>query len=344
MLFYASFFSACNVDTKDGLSFDLDSFEQRTLSRDEAELLMPDSLLLGRPTDIDMHPEGFLVIKDVATEHPVAIIDMENMSVQQMLTKGRGPNEVLSARDLCIYGEDIWVSSFMEGKVVRLTLEPNTRKFHVAEEFTLSEKFMRALPLTETEFLIMSDATSGKRMEMVTHDGKILRAVGSFPEIPTSGGFEINNAFVQSTITISPDRKHTALVCLSVDYIDIYDRDMKLAKRLRGPLGVECEFVAKEVPGGTRFFQEPTFNIYESSTSDDNAFYVGYKGVEIKTPADFEIDTYRILSFDWSGKPLTCYTLDTPVLCFDVDAENRKMYVVTKNPETLEPEILIYNL
>jgi hypothetical protein len=185
------------------------------------------------------------------------------------------------------------------------------------------------------------------RMEIVSDRGDSIRAVGSFPEVKVAPGVKINNGLVQSIVTIAPDGRHTAVACMSVDYIDIYDENMELAKRLRGPMDVQPEFMMKELPGSGGMFaltQEPRFFVFVTCASTDKGFFVAYNGIEIKTPEDLQKEATRILSFDWNGKPLRCYTFDHPVWCFDVDAAAEKLYVATQNNESLEPEILIYNL
>ncbi len=182
-------------------------------------------------------------------------------------------------------------------------------------------------------------------MTLVTDKGDSIRSAGSFPPVKVAPGVQLMNGLVQSTITVSPDRRHTAIACQTVDYIDIYDRNLELSKRLRGPIGAEPEFLMQEVQNGMFVLtQEPRFDVFGPCVSGDDGFLVVYKGDEVKTRENPEKEAHTILSFDWNGKPLKCYSFDHPVWCFDVDAEGKKMYVATRDPESLEPEILIYNL
>lgn len=348
ILVFATLFSACTVDSGGELSFDCDSFDHKVVSRNEAEVFVSDSSLLGRPTAMRIHPDGFLVVIDYVAKQQVVFFDLKDGGAHDLITRGRGPMELITAWDIGIYDGDVWVSGPQESKMVRLSLDRNTRKFDMAEEIDLSATpFMRSLPYINSGFLIMSQGSSGRRMEIISDKGESIKEVGSFPDVKMSGDYKPNNFWLQSVLSISPDKNHTAVCYSSIDYIDIYDRKMGLKKRLRGPIGSEPEFFEQKIAAGTRFIQDPSLIVYKYSASNDMGFWVSYVGFERKPgvrPEAGETDAYKIFSFDWSGKPLKCYTFEHPVWCFDVDATGKKMYVSTRHPETLEPEILIYDL
>jgi hypothetical protein len=345
---FVAYLSACTVNTRRNLSFDLGSFRQQELYRGEAELLTLDSLLLGRPSALRFHPEGFLIVMDSASSDQVSVIDLKDSGTQSFIKRGRGPFEAIATWDVTMYDGDVWVSGVQEKKMIRLKLDRFSRKFHIEKEIDLSASgFSRALPYSASEFLIMSKASSGKRMEIVTDAGESVKDVGSFPDVRIAGDKAPNNFWLQSQISISPNRQHAAVCYLSVDYIDIYDGKMTLGKRLRGPVGADPEFFERELSIGTQFIQRPSYHFFNNIISNDTCFYVSYVGFEIKPgerPVPSDVEARRIFSFDWAGTPLSCYTFDHPVLCFAVDTEGEKMYVVTRNAETLESEIVIHNL
>ena len=81
--------------------------------------------------------------------------------------------------------------------------------------------------------------------------------LGSFPSLEQMTEFEPNNGLFQSEITVSPDEAHTAAVCQSLEYIDIYDADMQLQKRLQGPQGIEPAIKTVKTEMGVFFGQDP---------------------------------------------------------------------------------------
>ena len=338
------FLVSCNRSAKDKLSFDLNSFTEQALHYSDGQKYTTDDLFIGTATEIKVHPEGFIVIHDVKTEDQIQIIDLQNGSTELFIKRGQGPLELVSVRDVAIYNDDVWVSGMHEGRVIRLSFNRDLRKFEASEAFNLSKSnFFRALPLADNRFLILSKATSGKRMEIVDNQGGILREAGSFPEVPIQENFRLNNAFLQSEVAVAPNREHVAVVCKSIDYIDIYTTETwELKKRLRGPLGAEVEFAEIETPEGHKLFgQKPRFFIYDTAASNNDMFFVSYLGIEAKQGKDFEKYPQQIFSFDWNGQPLKCYHFDFPVHCFDVDWNNKKLYCITENPES---EIVIFNI
>ena len=338
------FLVSCNRNANGKLSFGLDSFTEQMLHYSEAQKYTTDDLFIGKATGIKVHPDGFIVIKDTKSEDQIQIIDLQNGSTELFIKRGQGPLELLSVRDVAIYNDDVWVSGMHEGRVIRLSFNRDLRKFEVSEAFNLSKSnFFRAFPLADNRFLILSDPTSGKRMEIIDNQGGILREAGSFPEIPIRGNFRLNNAFLQSAVTVAPNNEHVAVICYSIDYIDIYTTETwELKKRLRGPLGAEVEFAERETPEGHKLFgQKPLFFMYRTAASHNEMFFVSYNGIEAKSEKDFARRPQRIFSFDWNGQPLKCYHFDFPVHCFDVDWNNKKLYCITENPES---EIVIFDI
>lgn len=334
-------FSSCHRDDK-RLSFDGDSFDERILNYVDAQKYTNDSLFLGDPFELKVHPEGFLILGDIRQEKQITIIDLNNGNIQQLVNRGRGPNELISARNITIQDGSIWVSGTQDGKCLKLSLDKDSRTFEIAEIFNLSGiRFTRAYPFIDNRFLLLSDPVSGKRMEIVDDRGEVLKEVGSFPEVTDYPGFVPNNAFFQSVIGISPNNAHVAVVYKSIDYIDIYNGDMELQKRLRGPVGIQPIFEYVNGPGGTHFAQTPMFYAYQVISSDDDRFFVSYTGVEAQRGENDQALAKQILSFDWQGNPQECYRFDIPLLGFDVDRKNKKLYCITHTPA---PEILIFDL
>ena len=334
--------SSCNRTGTD-ISFDDDSFRRIALNRGDAAKYTNDSLFLGNPIDLKFHPEGFIVLLEFQLQKQITVVDLKTGGVQQLVSRGRGPNEILSARTVAIHDGDIWVTGQMDGKCMRLSLNRESRMFEIAEIVDLFDsQFTQAYPFADSTFLIMSNPVSGLRMETVDWEGYILREVGSFPEIPNNPGLVPTNAFFQSSVGISPDNEHVVVACKSIDYIDIYDGDVELVKRLHGPAGVRVVFENINLPGGvTHFGQKPMFHAWRSISAHNDMFFVSYVGVEDVPGENKQSFADRIYSFDWKGNPKECYRFDTPVIGYDVDREGKKLYCITQTPES---ELLIFDL
>jgi hypothetical protein len=340
-IFLLLIFSSCHRTNK-GLSFDGGSFREVRLNYGDAKKYTNDSLFLGNPLELKFHPEGFIVLQEFQLQKQITVIDLETGNVQQLVSRGRGPNEMLSARNITIQDGNIWVSGQMDGKCMKLSLNRESRMFEITGIFDLlGARFTQAYPFADNMFLILSNPTSGKRMEIVDDRGETLREVGSFPDTPNNLGIVPNNAFFQSSVGISPDNKHVVAACKSVDYIDIYDGMVELQKRLHGPAGVRPIFEEVKAGGGVHFVQTPMFHAWRYISAHNDRFFVSYVGVEDRPGENKQSFADRIYSFDWKGNPQECYRFDTPLLGYDVDWVGQKLYCVTQTPES---EILIFDL
>lgn len=78
------------------------------------------------------------------------MIDLETDSVQHLIKRGRGPEEIISVRDLAIRDGAIWVSGLADRKIMKLTRPEGGRAFNPQLVCTASDQFMRAVPLSES--------------------------------------------------------------------------------------------------------------------------------------------------------------------------------------------------
>ncbi len=61
---------------------------------------------------------------------------------------------------------------------------------------------------------------------------------------------------------------------------------------------------------------------YDVKSTEDKIFAL-YSGQVIQN-GEYHYNT--ILTFDWNGKPLRIYKLDIPLVSFDIDAKNNRIY------------------
>lgn len=321
-------------------TFTLDSFETITLPA--GETYGSDGLFLGDPHIIRVHPDGYLVVLDVRNTDQVAIIDLATGRIQTSVKHGRGPNEMISVRDITVRDGDIWLSGMSDQKILRLAYDSQQRGFTPEPVCRTADQFLRAVPFTGDRILTLASASSENRFHLLGRDGVTRDTVGVFP---ASGHIaetaKPNNAIYQSDISVSPDGRHTAVVCRSLEYIDIYDADMNLTARMQGPQGIDPGIKVIGSDAGARFVQDPMWFVFNDVVSDNDGFAVGYIGISPKTDADFDAGINTILTFDWKGRPQKAYKLESDAVSFDIDRRNGRMYCLVNTPE---PVIMVYDL
>lgn len=335
---------SCNKNTGQNVSFDLDSFvSNKVFTFEMGEKYIVDEQFVGVPSSIKIFKPGVFIVKENKVMHHINMIDMNRGISKQYITRGKGPGELIDVRDIEITGNNLLVSSISESKVIKLAYDTINSDFEITDILDFSGNgFMRAIPLHGgTQFLTQCAPISNNRVEIIDLDKNVLFSSDKFPSVNSSNNFTPNNAFFQSDITVSPDNKNIAVVSKSVDAIDLYDNNLKFKKEIVGPLGIETTFSVINTPAGNRFRQDPMYFVYETARSVDDIFFVSYNGIELNKDTDLTRYARNIFSFDWDGNPLVNYSFDFPVISFDVDWKNKKMFCLTHNPE---PVILMFNL
>ena len=341
-LLLAMQFVACSRNPDEtAATFTLDSFERIAVPDAAGTVYRNDSLLLGNPQTIRFHPDGYLVLLDRTDDGQVTVIDLETDNVQHLIRRGRGLGEVMIVRDLVVRDGDIWISGLAEQKILKLTRPDGSREFEPQEVCTVAEQFMRAVPVANGRFLTLAPASSQTRFHLLDSQGTPCDTLGSFPALGQLAEVTPNNAIFQSEITVSPDGGHIAAVCQSLEFIDIYDADMTLIRRLQGPQGVDPSVKAIKTDMGVRYYQDPMYFIFSGAVSNDRQFMVGYIGVCVQSESDFGEQIGSVLSFDWKGRPQKAYEFESDIVSFDMDWKNHVMYCIKNRPE---PEIVAYRL
>ena len=90
-----------------------------------------DSLLLGNSRWIRYHPDSFLIVQELGHDKMLKIIDLKTGKIQEILNKGRGPNEMVSAWGINVVDKDIWVYGGQLKKMLKLSYDEKTSILHL---------------------------------------------------------------------------------------------------------------------------------------------------------------------------------------------------------------------
>ena len=320
--------------------YTLDDFETVEMKDSDAVPVLVSGLDLLMPYRMRHVGNGILALQD--NGHPegmLTIIDTRRDTVTYHVTKGRGPGEMLTIFQVSVKDGDIWLSGPQDRKVMRITLCDDGSISDTT--FVMKDDFWSTVPFGTGSVLALSKAFSGNRLDLRSLSGEILDTAGTFPVLKDSPQTPPDNALFQSEIAVSPDSRHTAVACLSFEYIDIYDKDLNLTHRLSGPEGVPQKAELLSVPIGKIYSQKPDYNIHRCLACNDKEFMVGYIGLELTDPSQLATQARTILSFDWEGRPLKAYHFESELTYFDIDWENDILYGLVNSDE---PYILKWQL
>lgn len=309
----------------------------------DAKRLIFDDLILAFPTEISYHKDGFLLISDRQKNKQLNVIDLVRNTCVDLVNKGRAENELISLWDVSVRDDDIYLSSMIENKVIKLKYDSEERSFTFDSSILLPNQFMRCVA-NDSGFVTLASASSGERFSRYDDKGNYLDSFGTFPSEGIKNYKDANNGIFQSDISLSPDGVYMVSAYKTIDYIDIYC-DKVLKERLRGPKMYTGTINSIEVSEGRFMYSLFPMNFAcKGVIADDSGFWVGFIGKELKKgeiPTPDMNQVSEIFHLDWNGNVLETYELETPVDAFTIDHETATMYCVINSPE---PHIVMYKL
>jgi len=326
IIYYLQF--SCSSRNTNENNFTNDTFKQEFIFP-IGEIYKNDSLFLGNPIGIKFHPDSFLIISDDVNKL-IKIIDLKSHKIQEVISKGVGPGELLSALEFEIYGSDLFVLCPILGKIIKLSPDCN-RNFEIADEFKIEEKgTFRFHPVKENLFVCLSKVGDEKRLTFFNEDGRNVRKMGDYPSLLNKDMKGDNNIF-QSHITTSLDGRKILLACSTTDILEIYDTERGLQKRIQGPIGIQLVATNQNIGIGVGTHLEPSYATYCFANGSQDEFWVGYVGYKYEKGILASLsDTAPkwMFCFDWKGNPIRKIVFNNVLYGFDIDWINKILYTI----------------
>lgn len=323
--------------------FKISSFPKQYVLND-GNFLKNDSLLLGDSRWIRYHPDSFLIIQELGNNKMLKIIDLKTGKVQEIVEKGNGPHELISAWGINVVGKNVWVHGSQLNKMLKLSYD-DQRQFYISDIFSLDDPTsLYSLALNDSTMVGLNYPDTSR---LTIYDRKKnVKKIGGFPLIYSSNQVEPNNDVFNSFMAVGPNNK-VVMACEKTDILEIYDINKGLEKRLHGPKGIKIQAEVVDVGMGKINVTKPPFRGYYNVVANEHEFcvgYIGYEKIEGVTGGLEDILPKRIFCFSWDGKPKREYVFDIPLLSFDFDWENKKIYGLTLDLESKEAKIIVYNV
>ena len=335
VLFIVFSLSSCD-DNKKNFFVDSKTFDIEDLKISKLEgTVMQFNDTIWNPVRINVI-DTLLFLGNRSTEYVFDIYNLKNNTkINECLKIGQGPDDFVYPQIVQSAGDNVWIYDMQLTK---------------AKEFTVSDLLESNLPVSKN---IISLNNMVLRNVAVLSDGAVLASVNS----RTRGGFNLYNpaGLLLDSIgdypeltsgTLSDIEKLMSFQCrfatnltdrifLSYsfsDLIEVYDFKGKCINRMHGPHRRQLKMGLRssgEVTGAAPIKGE-TYHCYSSPVYAGNEVFVSYFG---ELSENFEGQNDKIIVFDWNGKPLRMYELDTPIFTFTVDHKNKIIYGITNSPE-----------
>lgn len=281
-----------------------------------------------------MLKDSLLIIYNVRTEYAYQIFNLKtNKYFGESVLIGNGPGEMLYPNFIQSNDDNIWLYDQEKAIAYKYDIPTfiKTRNPIPQKEIYLDDRSEHLSIIHNKIFSFkLYDNLNNNRFNLFDLDGKPVNSIGIFPSEGQDMTYEeINFGFTSEYSTNFKDR--IFLSYRLTDLIEIYNLDGSLIRRLHGP----DYFIpsVKEYKNESASFargEEEAREAYFYPANAGNEVFVTYSG---ELFADNVFHKKLIYVFDWDGKPLRRFLLDTPIYGTTVDSKNRIIYGFRDNPE-----------
>ncbi len=315
--------------------------DYKLLVIENGEILNPTSLLFIN---------DYLIVNDEYNSNLISLVDIDShVIVQRALRKGNGPGEypydiAIPSRyidntfqfydsnlgTLNIYSIDSLIKSSIADPVERLSTS-----------FIKESKISEFYKINNSYFIAIGSFSMG-RFASINYDTMAIKVVFDFdypldkrPEHKDETNFIKYDAY-QGRFFISPDRKKILYASTGGRNYAIFKIDPE--KRILVKLYEELVNLPEYISSPSTGAQILPENIggYFADVSDN---YIYLENFYKPYTDEYSYLTDEIQVYDWNNQPIMKFKLNRQVACISVDEKNKKIYAISFNPATSEPEI-----
>lgn len=279
--------------------------------------------------------DSLLILNNMSTELLLDIYNINNNTkICSNISVGSGPNELLIINKIQRTDSSLLLFDQMRGKLFEYSIS----NFCIDHPEPLSitnieESANNIIRLSSGNIIATTFNKENKRFSLFDSKGKLIEHIGDYPEYNDElSMYEKIESFI-CDMTLS--QSNIILTYKRTDLIEIYDTVGNLIKRVQGPdhffpaikekrNGEEIRFSTKKGESRDAYFYP---NIY------NNEIWTLYSGKYFDSNGAPIYLNNTILVFDSLGTILKQYKLDIPIFTYTINAERKKLYGITDNPE-----------
>ena len=345
------FLGACNNNKNDST---VDSFKTN-------QLLTHKVFDVQNGTNELMDPYNFAVAGNTVTllnfrapKNFTTIDASTGKVIKQWGERGQGPDEFLRVMDIYNTGTRLNIWDNAKSKLYFCSesdLESDSVYFQNIPTGIEGNRYRyNSVIQLDTVVFFAVGGDGNKLFTLFNTKNNEVKEIGDFP--PEDANNHISPVFRKSAyngrIRYNSSLKKLVYISIASEMFEIYNFDGADVEFAMGNYSTIPQY-KEVVEGNTRRLSISGINgkgnNYGIAVSDKNIFilYQDYKraGIEQETdtkPADI------VLVFDWNGKPIKKYELDCLVMKIDYDKVRNRLWAIHNNEDTLDPEIIYFEL
>lgn len=297
------------------------------------EVIETDSLPLPYRITISNEEELLFVVNRQGNNNGfIWVFDLTSGTFLKSFVKsGAGPGELLHVGHVQILNDELVVFGTLEKrlliydlKAIRTEESPMPARIVSIKANSVRSPYMINKDLiVDTRFNFKKDSIA--RLNFYNGDGELVKISGSFPAASADLDPVHLTESYRCFMGVNADR--VVLANAYTDLIEVYDGQGSLLTELNGPDNFEPLMMPRESGGGIMIAPTAdTRRAYSFVNVGNDEILTFYSG-ELNSKSQNNKD--RFILFSAKGEPLKSYSLDIPILHFDVDWKSRTVYGVT---------------
>lgn len=274
-------------------------------------LLLNDNIILNTINNDDEH---FIFVLDT-------IGDIKN----EILKKGRGPNESISFKSLGRYKDKIYGLDLTKRELIWFATKAITSgKIDIYKHYLDNQDFYDLVWLNDSIVVASGDMKSEKKLTYFNINTKnVAEEFGAITNEKKGSTASLKDAYT-AYISIRPNRTNMALAYRYIDLLEIYDDKGNLLKSLQGPDGIKLDYIPEQ------FYARKTKNTtkaFVNSYVTNENIYLLYSGNTRSSEDNIKWTHGKtIMVFSWEGEFKELWKLSEPIYTFAVDEKSNIIY------------------
>jgi len=284
-----------------------------------------------RPTDI-LVKDSILITIELQSDKIFQVYNLNSMErINECINIGQGPNDMLIPQFMEMRGDELNVLDLATYSVY--TFDFNDFIINPVTEPIRKIKLEAPIFVT-AQFL--GNNIVGKSFNpeyQLTLFGIKGEKIKDFATYPSSSMNYTDAERIEASYMklVTNDLGKIAIFYYMTDLLEIYGSDQQLLKRVHGPDHFYSEFKEKE-HGIASPKRDVSRDAFVCPRNAGNNLFVLYNGKFIHDP-DHTSACSKLLSFSWEGVPDVFYNLNDPLISFDIDQKNKKIFGISDTPD-----------
>ncbi len=303
----------------DGEHFDDNSFSESISLNHE---VCPVEIY-GTPTQIVCADSLLFMINSDITPM-VDIFSTEDYKLQKsVIHKGRGRNELLMCRDFILDYPLVWAFDMQQASLLSFNYDEfvdSEVKADYVDKITLEQNSFTNIVKWRDDRFIGSNFLRDEAITILKSDGQIDSTTYNNVPFSFKPSQELSNIkrsyFYLRNFAFSKEQDMLLVYYNNKHIFELYDRNLKLHKRMIGPMRSELKSdIAEE------------YFTYNSAYLTSDKIYLLYQGDPMGGNSDAANSI--IYTFDYNGTPLSRYSLDAAIHSISIDEKERAIYALS---------------